>query len=311
MAALQVVAGVLRDGQGRVLLAQRPAGAAHAGLWEFPGGKCEPGESPVDALRRELHEELGVDIVAGEALTRVPWRYPEREIVLQVIEVAAFHGEPHGREGQQIAWVSIDALHRWPMPAADVPAAAALRLPRAYAITPDTGLDESALREAAHGQLEGGARLLQLRAKALGPVALGRVLEAILPTARARGAQVVVNADFALAMRHPDVGVHLTAAQLRALDRRPLERPRWVGASCHDAAEIARAVSLDVDFVAIAPVLPTATHPGATTLGWDGLAALCGDCPLPAFALGGVAPQDLDRARRAGAFGVAGIRAFA
>jgi 8-oxo-dGTP diphosphatase len=311
MAVLQVVAGALRDGQGRVLLAQRPAGAAHAGLWEFPGGKCEPDESPVAALRRELHEELGVDVVAGEALLRVPWRYPAREIVLHVIEVAAFTGEPHGREGQQIAWVSIDALHRWPMPAADIPAAAALRLPRAYAITPDTGADESALREAALGLLAGGASLVQLRAKSLGEVALERVLEAVLPTARARAATVLVNADSAMAARHPDVGVHLTAAQLRTLDQRPLERPRWVGASCHDAAEIARAVALDVDFVAIAPVLPTLTHPGASTLGWEGLAALCADCPLPAFALGGVAPQDLERARRAGAFGVAGIRAFA
>jgi 8-oxo-dGTP diphosphatase len=311
MAALQVVAGVLRDRQGRVLLAQRPAGAAHAGLWEFPGGKCEPGESPAAALRRELQEELGVDAVAGAALIRVPWRYPAGEIVLHVIDVAAFGGEPHGREGQQIAWVGIDELHRWPMPAADVPAVAALRLPRAYAITPDTGADEAALREAALGLLARGATLLQLRAKSLGAAALARVLEAVLPTARVREATVLVNADFALAARHPDVGVHLTASQLRTLDQRPLERPRWVGASCHDAAEIARAVALDVDFVAIAPVLPTSTHPGAATLGWDGLAALCVDCPLPAFALGGITPQDLERTREAGAFGVAGIRAFA
>jgi 8-oxo-dGTP diphosphatase len=311
MAALQVVAGVLRGGGGRVLLAQRPAGGPHGGLWEFPGGKCEPGESPAHALRRELHEELGIDAVPGAPLLRVPWRYPARDIVLHVIEVAAFHGEPHGREGQQLAWVAIDDLHRWPMPEADVPAVAALRLSCAYAITPDLGDDEHALRDAALGLLAGGARLLQLRAKQLPGLALARVLDAILPVAREAAAQVLVNADIALAARHPDVGVHLTAVQLRMLERRPLERPRWVGASCHDAAEIALAVALDVDFVAIAPVLPTLTHPGAETLGWHGLAALCADCPLPAFALGGIVPGDLDRARAAGAFGVAGIRGFA
>lgn len=310
MEALQVVAGVLRDHGGRVLLAQRPAGGPHGGLWEFPGGKCELGESPAAALRRELHEELGIDAVPGAPLLRVPWRYPARDIVLHVIEVAAFHGEPHGREGQQLAWVAIADLHRRPMPEADIPAVAALRLPRAYVITPDVG-DEHALREAAVGLLAAGARLLQLRAKRLPTPALARVLEAILPVARAGAAQVLVNADIALAARHPDVGVHLTAAQLRTLGRRPLERPRWVGASCHDAAEIARAVALDVDFVAIAPVLPTLTHPGAATLGWDGLAMLCADCPLPAYALGGIGPRDLDRARAAGAFGVAGIRGFA
>ena len=311
MAALQVVAGVLRDGSGRVLLTQRPAGGPHGGLWEFPGGKCEPGESPADALRRELHEELGVDAVPGAPLLRVPWRYPAREIVLHVIETAVVHGEPHGREGQQLSWVAIDDLHRWPMPEADVPAVAALRLSRAYAITPDPGNDEHALHAAALGLLAGGAKLLQLRAKRLPVPALARVLDAVLPVARESAAQVLVNADVALAARHPDVGVHLTAAQLRTLVRRPLERPRWVGASCHDAAEIARAVALDVDFVAIAPVLPTLTHPGAASLGWDGLGTLCADCPLPVYALGGIAPRDLDRARAAGAFGVAGIRAFA
>ena len=326
---IEVVAGVLRDSAGRVLLAQRPPHGPHAGLWEFPGGKREPGESAADALRRELHEELGIEAEPGSTLWRVPWTYPHVAVALEAIEVTAWRGEPHGREGQSVAWVAVDELHRWPMPAADLPIVAALRLPRAYAITPDPGADAERLRADARALLARGARLLQLRAKQLGAAALEKVLSALrADLAHAggagpfdaaapgvddpAGAAVLVNgaAGLALAGAHPWIGVHLTSADLARIGARPLPRPRWVAASCHDAAEIARAVALDCDFVVVGPVLPTASHPGAPVLGWQGLASLCRACPLPVFALGGVGPDDLGVARRHGAFGVAGIRAF-
>lgn len=328
---IEVVAGVLRDAAGRVLLAQRPARGPHAGLWEFPGGKREPGESAADALRRELLEELGIDADPGAPLWRVPWTYPHVAVALEAIEVRAWRGTPHGREGQAIAWVALDDLHRWPMPAADLPIAAALRLPRAYAITPDPGTDAARILASARALVAGGARLLQLRAKRLDAAATAPLLAALgVDGAAARGAggssedpasavttfadgvAVLVNGavGLALADAHPRIGVHLTAADLARVSTRPLPRPRWVAASCHDAAEIARAVAVDCDFVVVGPVLPTASHPGAPVLGWDGLATLCRGCPLPVFALGGVGPDDLDTARAHGAFGVAGIRAF-
>src|SRR5215468_605564 len=101
---IHVVAGILRDEHGRVLLAQRPQGKHLAGLWEFPGGKCEPDEAPAAALRRELHEELGVEIGATEKLIAVPWRYAEKAVRLDVYLVHDFAGTPHGREGQSLRW---------------------------------------------------------------------------------------------------------------------------------------------------------------------------------------------------------------
>src|SRR4051812_38195296 len=107
---IHVVAGVLRDALGRVLIAQRPAGKHLAGLWEFPGGKCERDEDPHDALRRELHEELGVTAGAAQQLIAVPWRYAEKSICLDVYSVAEYRGEPHGREAQALRWATPQEL---------------------------------------------------------------------------------------------------------------------------------------------------------------------------------------------------------
>ena len=86
---IHVVAGILRDAHGRVLLAQRGAGKHLAGLWEFPGGKVEADEAPLAALRRELHEEVGVDVDRAEHLVTVPWTYPEKHVDLEVWDVGA------------------------------------------------------------------------------------------------------------------------------------------------------------------------------------------------------------------------------
>src|SRR4249919_1966117 len=103
MKQIHVVAGVIRDALGRVLLARRTEGRDLAGLWEFPGGKVEPGESPEAALVRELREELGIEAVAGDALIRVPQHYPDKRLVLDVRHVH-FTGTPKGLDGQALAW---------------------------------------------------------------------------------------------------------------------------------------------------------------------------------------------------------------
>src|SRR5699024_8695568 len=120
-AVIHVVAGVIRDGLGRVLVAQRPAGKHLAGYWEFPGGKIDPGETPRDALRRELAEELGIDVEAAEPLIAVPWTYSEKRIVLDAWLVAAYAGEPRAREHEALRWVDPADLARLPMPPADGP----------------------------------------------------------------------------------------------------------------------------------------------------------------------------------------------
>lgn len=120
---LDVVAAVLHDGAGRVLVAQRPNGKAQAGEWEFPGGKQHPGESEFDCLARELREELGVAVSRAHCapLLTLEHRYPDRHVRLRVWTVGHCTGEPQGREGQALRWLAPAELHTVPLLAADGP----------------------------------------------------------------------------------------------------------------------------------------------------------------------------------------------
>lgn len=135
MKQVHVVAGVIRDVRGRILLARRTEGRDLAGLWEFPGGKVEPGESPEAALSRELREELGIEAVAGKPIICVPLESPGKRLLLDVREVA-FTGKPRGLEGQALAWVPLHKLQDYPMPPADLPVVALLLAQSGTAIKP-------------------------------------------------------------------------------------------------------------------------------------------------------------------------------
>lgn len=129
MRHIHVVAGVLIDGAGRVLIAQRPPGKHLAGGWEFPGGKLEPGEARCAGLARELREELGVVIGRPRPLLRLRHRYPYGEVLLDVWVVRRYRGEPLGLDGQPLRWCRRDELSSAELLPADRPILAALRLP--------------------------------------------------------------------------------------------------------------------------------------------------------------------------------------
>jgi 8-oxo-dGTP diphosphatase len=118
---LQVVAGVLYDAEGRVLLAQRPEGKFMAGKWEFPGGKLKAGESEAAALRRELAEELGIEVHECCALVRLEHQYPDRQVSLSVWSVSHYSGSALGLEGQALRWVAPAALFSEDLLPADWP----------------------------------------------------------------------------------------------------------------------------------------------------------------------------------------------
>lgn len=121
--------GKWHNGAGQVLLAQRPQGKAMAGLWEFPGGKVENGESSEHALIRELGEELGITTTAEHLypLTFASHEYPEFRLFMPLYLCDTWHGDVMGAEGQQIAWVRPDSLGNYAMPPADIPLITALK----------------------------------------------------------------------------------------------------------------------------------------------------------------------------------------
>jgi 8-oxo-dGTP diphosphatase len=294
--ALEVAAAVIQRADGAFLLARRPAGKPYAGYWEFPGGKIEPGEPAQAALARELHEELGID-----PCTAFPWitrefTYPHAAVRLNFFRVTAWKGDPQPRERQDIAWQRFGTPLAEPMLPANAPVLAALALPHEYAITDAGSSGAQAMLARIRQRLAAGLRLIQVRDKDLPE--RESFARAVLGLAHRHGARVLLNGGPAIGD-----GVHYTAAQLMQLRERP--PGALAAASCHDAAELQRAMELALDFAVLGPVKSTPTHPSARPIGWDGFARIAHGASIPVYAIGGMRRDDLEAAWRAGAHGVA------
>ena len=238
--AIHVVAGVLYDAFGRVLVTRRRAGTHLAGLWEFPGGKLEPGESREDGLARELVEELGVSPLAASPLIWVEHRYPDRDVVLDVWRVEAYSGAPRGREGQPIAWRDIRSLEADDFPPADVPVLAALRLPRRYLVTPEPDRDVSAFLERLADRVARGFELIQLRAKSLAEPDLMDLGARAAAVCDGGGARLLLNANLDVARRCGAHGVHFTGERLAGEPNRSTAAGAGVDADSGAASRVRR-----------------------------------------------------------------------
>ena len=307
---LYIAAGVLRAADGRVLIAKRRPGKPGAGKWEFPGGKREPGEAVSEALARELDEELGVHVRETRPLIRFAHDYSDRRVLLDIHLVESWGGEAYGREGQELAWSRPERLDEYDLLSANTPVVAALRLPSRYLITPAPDDDTAGFMAAAERALGAGLRLLRLRAWHLDDDAYEALARELQALAAVHDAALLLDRDAAMVERVGAAGLHLPARALRSLKRRPLSPGLWLGVSCHDRADLERAIGLGADFATLSPGAATPSHPDAVPLGGDGVARAREGLALPVYALGGVGPGECDAAREAGAQGVAGIRAF-
>lgn len=306
MKRILVVAAVIRRGE-HILIARRAAHQHQGGLWEFPGGKVESGEAVEAALVRELKEELGITATDFSPLIRISHDYPDKSVCLDVWTVTGFAGEPQGREGQPLAWVTGEELPGYDFPAANRTIVTAARLPDRYLITP-AELSASARQQWLAERLARGARLVLFRAPGLSATDYCREAAGMLAQCRDAGARLMLHGDPAALEGVAADGLHLPARQLMALSTRPTAGNQWLAASVHDEAELARAVQLGVDFVTLSPVQATRSHPGAVPMGWSRFAELAATAVMPVYALGGMGDGDVARARQYGGQGVAGIR---
>jgi 8-oxo-dGTP diphosphatase len=311
----EVAAAVLLrpDGQGacEYLLACRPPGKVYAGYWEFPGGKVEEGESVQAALVRELDEELGISVRAATPWLHRRFVYPHAHVHVHFWRVTAWQGEitPARTEHSAIAWQACTTSpHVAPLLPANAPIVKALALPPLLAITHAAAQGPAAELQRLASALAAGLRFVQIRDRDL-PARERRVFaRQASDLAHQHGAKVVIGGDAELARALGADGLHLSAAELAACPCRP--DFAWVGASCHNPAELARAAALELDYALLGPVLPTASHPQSPGLGWPRFAEWIADTPLPVFALGGQSLKTLDLARRNGAHGVALLRGW-
>lgn len=305
---LHVAVAVIQDHRGRVLLSQRPEHVHQGGLWEFPGGKIESGETLSQALKRELREELNIEVTTHKPLIRITHHYSDKSVVLDVHRVTGFNGTPEGLEGQPLSWVSVAKIGDYPLPAADRPIVTALKLPPTYLITGADPTSPELFIQRLEKALQRGERLIQLRATDLAELEYRQLASTALERCREWGAQLLLNAEPEWADELGADGVHLNGRRLSSFQKRPLTKSLLVSASCHNSEELNKAEMLGLDFVVLSPVLPTSSHPDAKPLGWEKFRELVESCSLPVYALGGMSRDRATEAVANGGQGVAAIR---
>ena len=303
---VHVAVGIVAEREN-FFITRRPVGTHLAGKWEFPGGKVLPGESVLAALRRELHEELGIEVRAAEPFMKIHHRYPDKAVLLDVWRVTSFTGNPHGREGQEARWHSRIDLLRLDFPEADLPIQRRLWLPTLYGISVCARYGRGEFLRRLEFALTAGLRLLQLREPGMEAGEFLALAREVVTLCHRHDAKVLLNVDVSLVDDSGADGIHLSSTRLMQLSTRPRTERSFVAASCHNEAELRRATEIGVDLVVIGPVLPTATHLHSAGIGWERFASLCLGAPPAVYALGGMRAADVARARVCGAQGLAMI----
>lgn len=312
---IHVAVGVIVDADGKILIAKRPQTAHQGGLWEFPGGKVDAGETVHQALIRELQEELAISVIASEPLIQIRHHYPDKSVLLDVHKVTHFSGEPCGAEGQPVCWVSPAGLNNFEFPAANQPIIRAINLPDKYLITGDF-VDEEDFYCRLSNALDQGIRLVQLRVHDLDFYNHKALLSRTITLTERFSATLLINSSVEVFTQilsefpSAKTGLHLNHHQAATISARPVPVNYLFGISCHNEQEITQAQQLGADYLLLSPVKETRSHPDAEPMGWDTFASLVELANIPVYALGGVGDTDLAEAKSAGAQGVAGISAW-
>jgi len=319
---IHVAVAVIVNANNQICISLRHKNSHQGGLWEFPGGKVEQGETIEVALVREIKEELSLDVRQSRPIITISHHYQEgnKSVVLHVRKVISYKGQATGVEGQQIKWVSIPELSGHDFPAANVAIIQALQLPDRYLITgkfSDNHDFISKLTEA----LKHGIKLVQIRLKASDlndNVQLQLLIESATMLCRHSSALIMLNIS-------PDLvdtldlsvidfdGFHVDSRTLNLLSTGDLKialKDKLLSASCHSRDELNYAVALHADFAVLSPVQKTQSHPDAQAIGWDSFSTMIEGMPIPIYALGGVRENDIETAWQYGGQGIAAISAF-
>jgi len=306
MKRIEVAVGVIRNGRN-VLVGQRLVKDLYFEKWEFPGGKLESGESAETALKRELLEELNIQVTKATPLILLEHDYPDRQVRLHVYEVTHYEGEPIGKEGQQIKWVLPKECSKPDFLAANEPIVNAIALPEIILITDfDRYSFKSTLKVIKRYTCLEQPIMVQVRESEASEQKLAKYLAGIRLVSNAI---VLLNGDPVTAKKLGYDGVQLNKHRAKNYKNRSELNIQWVGISCHNEEEIDHANTIG-DFAFISPVLETVSHPGIEPLTWAGFRQFNSKANLPCYALGGVSVDKISTARDYGGQGIAGISCF-
>jgi len=321
---VHVAVGVIFDSQKNILIAKRSDDQHQGGLWEFPGGKVEAGETVQQALARELDEEVGIQCSPDlmTPLIQIPFHYPDKSVYLDVWNV--FEGNAgdfrtaHGKEGQPVVWAPLAELSDYEFPAANKAILNALILPELIAITPDADVESirSYIDRCLASEIGKRPGIIQLRAPQLEQAEFIELAKALYPQCHQAGIKLIWNCPldwFEAEGSKYSAGLHLSVKnQQEAEDkgRFLLADNQWLSASVHNLAELEQAQQLGVDYVLVSSVKKTASHPDAEPLSDAELEAIFDNARVPVYGLGGLDIADLAEMKKQGMQGIAGISVF-
>jgi 8-oxo-dGTP diphosphatase len=304
---IEASVGIIFNESFQLLMAERPQSKTWSGWWEFPGGKIEKGETPLEALKRELKEEIGISVIDAEKWIVRKYAYEGYEVTLHFYKVTQWSGNIEAKEEQNISWVLPDNNKVSPVLPANDLIFKAISLPDTYAITNAYEYSGNFLNKVEQ-KLNNGLGLIQVREKAIAKNTFIELTKEIIQMARNFNAKIMINSDINLAYKLNADGVHLNSLLLHKLSEIP--KDLLVSASCHSGRDIEKAMTMDVSFVVLSPVQKTQSHPNTTPIGWDDFSKITQNYSIPIYALGGMKQDDIENAFNAGAIGIASQRAI-
>lgn len=306
-----IAVGVIRNNKNQVLLSLRSSTVQQPDLWEFPGGKLEPGETVREALSRELNEELALTVKSARPLIQIHHDYDKYSVLLDVWNVDSWDSDflegnaRIGKEGQVIEWVDIAKLDERDYPEANKPIIKAVKLPRLYLICPEPEGDVKKYIKRFEECISAGITLFQLRFidDSLYDINESLIME-LIELCKSSHSILMINSSPEYVVKVGANGVHLNSARLLQLGKRPLDENYLVSASCHDFSELEHAANIDVDFLVLSPVNRTPSHQTVNPLGWENFKTLIEPFPIPIYALGGMQADDIKKSCECGGQGI-------
>lgn len=284
--------------KSKVLVGWRQANQHQGNKHEFPGGKIEEGETPEQACRREVYEEVGIGLKEWHQFDVIRHEYEDIIVTLHLLH-AYVPDELLNLIHQPWSWFSRDQLADLNFPKAN--STIIERLIWSHLIKISDQVDEL---PKTNSQM-----YLRIETKDI-----ERLQQQLIKLSEQQLLKLIVNVDvwqqLNTVLQEKIKTVHLKQSQLMQLKKGDLVVAKRYIAACHDAVSVQHAHQIGCDAIFLSPVNPTATHPNSKVLGWDGFAALAQKSDIPVFALGGVAPADLEQAQKHNAYGLAGIRQF-
>lgn len=307
MKTIKAVVGALYNNKQQILIAKRQSHQFMGGFWELPGGKIESSESEQQALIRELKEELGIVVTDLSIHQTMVYQYTDRIVELSIYTIDQYQHMPEGIEGQEIAWVDIDKLHKYKLLPTMKAFINSITLPNKYWITPSSNHQTDDWMAKFNNKITQDIELIQLRSKTkLDDVFITELHD----KCKQNGIKLLLNTtDKSFNKAYCD-GWHLTTGEMLKLDQRPCDKGKLLGASTHNLEEALQAQKNGADFVVISPVQATQTHPDTPPIGWDTAQEVVNKLNIPVYFLGGMELDDLDKALKLGAQGIAGVSAF-